>query len=106
MNRHRLPNRRAHEVTKFEFRGLTYTAGVGRYENGDLAEIFIECAKGQSQLAADARDAAITLSIALQHGVPAEAIRTAVTRDSHGEPSGIVGAVLDLLQGGRADAVE
>jgi ribonucleoside-diphosphate reductase alpha chain len=99
MNRHRLPNRRAHEIHHFEFRGLTYTAGVGRYENGDLAEIFIECSKGQSQLAADARDAAITLSIALQHGVPAEAIRTAVTRDGHGEPSGIVGAVLDLLQG-------
>jgi hypothetical protein len=52
------------------------------------------------------RDAAVCLSIALQHGVPAEAIRSAVTRDSHGEPSGIVGAVLDLLHGGLADAVE
>lgn len=99
MNRHRLPNRRAHEILEFQFRGLAYTAGVGRYQNGDLAEIFLECSKGQSQLAADARDAAVTLSIALQFGVPTEAIRSAVTRDSQGEPSGIVGAVLDLLQG-------
>jgi AcrR family transcriptional regulator len=99
MNRHRLPNRRAHEILEFEFRGLAYTAGVGRYQNGELAEVFLECSKAQSQLAADARDAAVCLSIALQHGVAAEAIRTAVTRDSQGEPSGIVGAVLDLLQG-------
>lgn len=97
MNRTRLPNRRAHEILEFEFRGLTYTAGIGRYQNGDLAEIFLECSKAQSQLAADARDAAVCLSIALQHGVPAEAIRGAVTRDGNGEPSGIVGAVLDLV---------
>lgn len=99
MNRHRLPNRRPHEIREFEFRGLGYTAGIGRFNNGDLAEVFLDCSKGQSQLAADARDAAICLSIALQHGVPAEAIRSAVTRDGQGEPSGIVGAVLDLLEG-------
>jgi hypothetical protein len=106
MNRHRLPNRRAHEIIEFQFRGLAYTAGFGHFENGDLAEIFLECVKAQSQSAADARDAAVCLSIALQHGVPSEAIRCAVTRDGHGEPSGIVGAVLDLLHGGLADAVE
>jgi hypothetical protein len=97
MNRRRLPNRRLHEILEFEFRGLAYSAGIGRYENGDLAEVFLECSKAQSQSAADARDAAICLSIALQHGVPAEAIRSAVTRDSQGQPSGIVGAALDLL---------
>jgi hypothetical protein len=104
--RMKLPNRRAHETREFEFRGLRYFAGVGRNENGDLAEVFLDCVKAQSQSAADARDAAICLSISLQHGVPAEAIRSAVTRDSHGEPSGIVGAVLDLLQGGLADGAQ
>jgi ribonucleoside-diphosphate reductase alpha chain len=104
--RHRLPNRRAHEIREFEFRGLRYSAGFGRFENGDLAEVFLECVKAQSQSAADARDAAVCLSIALQHGVPPEAIRSAVTRDGQGDPSGIIGAVLDLLQGGRADAIE
>ena len=62
-----------------------------------------ECSKGQSQLRGPRPRRRRHLSIALQHGVPAEAIRSAVTRDSQGEPSGIVGAVLDLLvDAGRA----
>jgi hypothetical protein len=97
MIRNRLHNRRTHEVFAFTFRGLSYTAGVGRFDDGALAEIFIDCAKGSTPVAADARDAAVTLSIALQHGVPPEAIRAAVTRESDGSASGIVGAVLDLL---------
>jgi hypothetical protein len=100
MTRCRLRNRRAHEIREFEFRGLRYSAGIGRHENGALAEIFLDCVKAQSQSAADARDAAVCLSIALQHGVPPEAIRSAVTRDGIGEPSGIVGAVLDLIAEG------
>jgi hypothetical protein len=99
MIRSRLPNRRVHEIREFEFRGLAYTAGIGRYPDGALAEIFLECSKAQSQLAADARDAAICLSIALQHGVPPEAIRLAVARDGFGSPSGIVGCILDLISG-------
>jgi hypothetical protein len=97
MTRRRLPNRRAHEVLAFTFRGLSYTAGIGRFGDGALAEIFIDCAKGSTPVAADARDAAVTLSIALQYGVQTEAIRDAVTREADGSASGIVGAVLDLL---------
>jgi hypothetical protein len=97
LTRRRLPNRRAHEVFAFSFRGLSYTAGVGRFGDGALAEIFIDCAKGSTPVAADARDAAVTLSIALQHGVPPEDIGAAVTREADGSASGIVGAVLDLL---------
>jgi hypothetical protein len=100
MSRRRLPNRRPHEIREFEFRGLRYSAGIGRFENGALAEVFIECSKGQSQLAADARDAAVCTSLSLQYGVPADAIRAAVTRDGQGEPAGIVGAVLDLIAEG------
>lgn len=98
MTRRRLPNRRSHEAIGFAFRGYSYTLGVGRFDDGALAEIFIDCAKGSTPVAADARDAAVTLSIALQHGVPPEAIRAAVTRENDGQPSGIVGAVLDLLE--------
>ena len=97
MNRLRLPNRRAHEIREFEFRGLRYSAGFGRFENGALAEVFVECSKGQSHSAADARDAAVCLSISLQHGVAPETVRAAVLRDSQGAPSGIIGAVLDLI---------
>jgi hypothetical protein len=97
MIRARLPYRRPHETREFEFRGLRYSVGIGRFTDGTLGEVFLECSKTESQSAADARDAAICLSIAFQHGVPAETIRRAVARDAQGEPSGIVGAVLDLL---------
>jgi hypothetical protein len=42
-------------------------------------------------------DAAIILSFALQYGADAEAIRRAVSRNSKGEPSGVMGVVLDRL---------
>ena len=45
----------------------------------------------------NARDCAVAVSIALQHGAPAEVIRRALCRDGSGNPSGPVGAALDLL---------
>jgi hypothetical protein len=84
MSRICLPNRRPAEHIRLKFRGLAYTACIGRFPNGSLAEIFLDCAKASSSLADDARDAAVTLSIALQHGTPAQAIREAVTREADG----------------------
>jgi hypothetical protein len=100
MNRQRarLPNRRTHEIISFEFRGLPYTVGVGRFPDGSLAELFIDCFRGSSPLAADARDAAVALSIALQFGVPTEVIRGAVIREADGQAAGILGRVLDILE--------
>jgi hypothetical protein len=80
-----------------EFRGVPYTVGFSRFDDGSLAEVFIDNHKCTSDLSSDARDAAVALSISLQHGVPPEAIRDAVTRDANGEASGILGCVLDLL---------
>jgi hypothetical protein len=39
--RRRLPNRREHEVFAQEHAGLRFTAGAGRYNDGRLAELFI-----------------------------------------------------------------
>jgi hypothetical protein len=100
--RERLRNRRHHDVRAFKFRGVDYTVGYSRFADGALAEIFLDNHKTTSDMASDARDAAVGLSIALQYGVPPEAIRDAVTRDSDGEASGIIGCVLDLLLGREA----
>ena len=100
MSRVRLPDRRPHELRDFQFRGHRYTIGVGKYDDGTLAEIFIDCDKASSPVADDGRDAAICLSIALQHGVDPAVIRAAVTREENGSPSGIVGAALDLIMEG------
>ena len=43
------------------------------------------------------RDAAIISSIAFQHGVPLDALASAVTRDDRGQPASIIGALLDLI---------
>ncbi len=97
-HRRRLPNRRAAELFDLSFKGGRYTIGASRFPDGSIAEIFIHSAKAACDLADAARDAAVALSIALQHGTPAAAIRAAVTREADGSPAGIVGAVLDLLQ--------
>lgn len=97
--RQTLTQRRAHELHDFWFRGKIYTLGVGRFADNRVAEVFIDCSKVTSESAHDARDAAVCLSIALQYGVPIDAIRAAVTREANGSPSGIVGYVLDLLNG-------
>jgi hypothetical protein len=98
MERTRLPNRRAAESIGFEFRGAPYRMCAGRFDDGQLAEVFIDCqSKGMLPIADDAKDAAVCLSIALQYGAPAEVIRAAVTRTSDGEATGIIGCVLDLL---------
>lgn len=57
--RHRLRNRRAHEVVAFKFRGVSYVVGFSRFSDGALAEVFIDNHKCTSALAADARDAAV-----------------------------------------------
>ncbi|CAJ0876685.1 hypothetical protein AMST5_02808 [freshwater sediment metagenome] len=101
MERKRLSNRRAHEVIAFQFRGRSYVAGVGRFDDGSIAELFIDAEKQSTDAADDARDAAVTASLALQFGCPMDAIRAAVTRDAAGNPAGIIGAVLDLIEEDR-----
>jgi hypothetical protein len=64
--RQRLPNGRGHQVISFEFGGIQFTAGIGRYDNGRLAEVFVDCTKMGSAVEANAKAGAIILSIALQ----------------------------------------
>jgi hypothetical protein len=96
--RRRLPQRRSHELLDFEHAGHCYTAGVGFFDTGELAEIFINVpGRSGSALEAMARDAAILTSICLQHGASIETIRHALTRNSDGSAGGPLGAALDLL---------
>src|SRR3954465_7770928 len=93
--RQRLPNRRESLTVSFECNGISYTASASRFHDGRLAELFINNSKSNSAADVNARDAAITLSIALQYGADVETIRNALCRDSHGRPSGPLGAALD-----------
>ncbi|MGY3358832.1 hypothetical protein ACVWZK_005495 [Bradyrhizobium sp. GM0.4] len=95
--RHRLPNRRASETLSFEHAGADFTMTAGRYPDGRLGEIFIGAAHANSMLDALASDAAIAISFALQHGADLDALKSAMKRNSRGEPSSPIGAALDKV---------
>ena len=95
--RQRLPNRRACKSFEFRHAGLDFTLAAGCYPDGRIAEIFLSSHKPGSPIEAIARDAAVTVSIALQFGVPIETIRQALTKDHDGGPATLLGAALDNL---------
>jgi hypothetical protein len=95
--RERLPNRRHAFTFDFEHAGLKYTATVGRFADGRPAELFISNHKSNSLADVGARDAAILASFALQFGAPLDLIPNALSRESQGRPSGVVGAALDII---------
>jgi hypothetical protein len=91
MTRQHLPSRRASGVFQFEHASTRYTATISRFSNGELAEIFFDHARPNSQLAELANDAAVLVSLLLQHGVTAPAIRHSI--------SGPVATALDKIEG-------
>jgi hypothetical protein len=95
--RGRLPNRRSCESFEFRHAGLDFTLCTGSYPDGRIAEISLSSHKPGSPIEAIARDAAVTVSIALQFGADLETIRAALTRDHDGGPATALGAALDAL---------
>ena len=90
--RDRLPDRRSSESFSFEVSGLRYTATVSW-----IGELFLSNHKSNSAADVNARDAAITFSIAVQHGADPEVIRRALCRDAQGHASGPLGCALDHI---------
>ncbi len=97
MTRHRLPNRRFSETLDLEFAGLKYKVTISRFPDGSPAEAFISNHKAGNASDVAARDAGILLSLLLQHDCPVETISRALSRNSDGSASGVIGAVLDKI---------
>ncbi len=97
--RSRMPERRDGEIFEFEHIGIRYTACVGRYGYGAVGEVFLNASKSGTAIETHARDAAVVLSLLLQHGCPIETIRHAITRNPDGTAAGPIGTLLDLLAG-------
>jgi hypothetical protein len=95
--RERLPNRRFAETRDIQVDGLKYRCTIGRFQDGRLAELFIDMSKVGSAADAAARDCAIATSLALQWGAEPEILRKAMCRDARGKAVGPVGIVLDAL---------
>ena len=65
-----LPQRRAAETFNLRFWNQPFTVTVGFYADGTPGEVFIDGGKTGQDIQSTARDAAVILSLALQHGVP------------------------------------
>jgi hypothetical protein len=90
--------RREHVAVNFTTEdGFRHTAGLGYFEDGRLAEVFLHAEKSGTAIETAARDSAVVASLAHQHGVPLETIRRALTRNSDGSASRALGTLLDLL---------
>jgi hypothetical protein len=95
--RRRLPNRRNSQTFPFQCGALHYTATVSRFDDGQIAEIFLNNTKPSSQSDVNARDSAVAASLAFQFGCPPDTLRRALLRDAHGAPSSPLGCALDSL---------
>ena len=110
--RQRLPNRRPSHSETLEVGGQKVIATVGfDPETGHPRELFMATGKEGSMLNALLADAAVTISVALQRGVPAAALAKSVGRlpagpvlpvdldhaQSQKVPASPIGAALDLV---------
>ena len=112
-HRHRLPNRRPSYTETLEVAGQTFTATVG-FDPGTCrpCEVFLTAGKEGSLINAMLADAAVVISVALQHGVSAQALAKSIGRLPEGPvtpadldegkpariPASPIGAALDLLR--------
>jgi len=77
---------------------IDYAVSFGTFEDGRVAEVFITSRKIGSDVEAVCRDAAILLSLALQHGCPFDTIRHALTRNQDSSPQSLIGEVVDRIE--------
>ena len=84
MTRRTLSQRRAAETVNLRFWNQPFTVTVGFYADGRPGEVFIDGGKTGQDIQSTARDAAVVLSLAIQHGTPIETIRHAITAAARG----------------------
>ena len=112
-HRRRLPNRRPSHTETLEVAGQTVTATVGfDPKTNRPCEVFLTAGKEGSTLSALLADAAVAISVALQHGVSAQALAKSIGRlpemattpadldqaQPARLPASPIGAALDLLR--------
>ena len=99
--REMLPGRRNNESFDVEFpvmSGRRVIVTVGYMDDWRVGEVFLAVDK-QTGTGGDvaARDTAILISLALQHGCPLRTLADATTKTADGTPEGLAGIVLEAL---------
>ena len=98
MMRRKLPQRRGAVAIEFEHAGHRFRMQAGYFADGALGEIFLDAQKQNSALDAVAADAAILISLLLQHGATAAEIGHALRRTPDGTAASLIGAVVDQIE--------
>jgi hypothetical protein len=95
--RRRLPHRRGAVALDIEHAGHRYRMHFGYFPDGAVGEVFVDATKQNSTLDALAADAAVLLSLLLQHGASPAEIGHTLRRSPNGAPASLIGAVVDEL---------
>lgn len=98
MTRERLLDRRASENEDIIFAGVTVSVSFGYYDDGRIGEVFLSTRKIGSAVDTAVRDAAVLLSLLLQYGCSPKIIRRSLTADERGDPEGLAGQVVSLIE--------
>ena len=105
MTRERLPNRRPCERITINHKGIQcdVTAGYSLEPDPQIMELFIHGGKAGSAFEAEVRDAGISLSLLLQHGVPLDVAQHGFTKDEGGGPASAIGAAVGAIANFKPD---
>ena len=79
MARECLPNHRECVSFNFDHEGCRYRVTATRFNDGRLAEIFLDSVRINTALQQHAETSAILVSLLLQHGVDVEVIRHSIS---------------------------
>ena len=104
-SRRHLPDRRPNRTETIRWAGKEFSVSIGYWpDSGRPAETFVDGAREGSDLKALLADAAVLLSLLLQHNVAPAAIGHSLARvpvnEVETKPASVIGAVVELLAEG------
>lgn len=104
MARERLPDRRPNATTAVEFGGFSFSVTVGFDLTGRPLEVFADGVKVGTDIGHIISDACVVISLALQHGCPADLLPKSMGRvpyPQRGEgvcgPASALGAIATVV---------
>lgn len=93
-----LNGRRPSETFEIQVTGLPpIMVGFGYYFDGKIGEVFTTSYKIGTQFDIECSDAAVLISLALQHGVSASTMLKSMNRTPEGEPVSVAAHILEAL---------
>lgn len=97
-DRRALPTRRPNISFAFDRGSIPFVGSVGFSRGLEPLEVFLSCGKTTTEIESLGRDAAILISLALQHGCSFDTMREAITRGEDGSAATLVGQLLDEIE--------